>query len=63
MFKACIKCKALARPDEEKCSICGSNEFTYEWSGMVIVVDPQKSEIAKMLDIKVPGRYALKVGS
>ncbi|MEM0372050.1 MAG: transcription elongation factor subunit Spt4 [Ignisphaera sp.] len=62
-FKACLRCKALVKPDEEKCPICGSNEFTHEWSGIVIVVDPQKSEVAKILNIKTPGRYALKVGA
>ncbi|MEM1645398.1 MAG: transcription elongation factor subunit Spt4 [Ignisphaera sp.] len=61
-FKACIKCKALVKPEEEKCPICGSVEFTFEWSGMVLVLDPEKSEVAKMLNIKIPGRYALKIG-
>jgi len=61
-FKACLKCKALVRPDETKCPVCGSTEFTFEWSGMVIVLDPEKSKVAKFLDIKKPGRYALKVG-
>ncbi|MEM4513259.1 MAG: transcription elongation factor subunit Spt4 [Ignisphaera sp.] len=61
-FKACMKCKALVKPEEEKCPICGSTEFTFEWSGMVLVLDPEKSEVAKMLNIKIPGRYALKIG-
>lgn len=61
-FKACIKCKALVKPEEGRCPICGSSEFTFEWSGIVIVIDPEKSEVAKMLDVKSPGRYALKVG-
>ncbi|MCC6016962.1 MAG: DNA-directed RNA polymerase, subunit E'' [Desulfurococcaceae archaeon] len=61
-FKACIKCRALVKPEEEKCPICGSNEFTFEWSGIVIVLDSEKSEVAKMLNIKTPGRYALKIG-
>ncbi len=61
-FKACIRCKALLSQDTQKCPICGSVEFTNEWSGMVIVVDPEKSDVAKLLGIKTPGRYALKVG-
>jgi DNA-directed RNA polymerase subunit E" len=61
-FKACIRCKALLPPDTQKCPICGSTEFTNEWSGMIIVIDPEKSDVAKLLGIKTPGRYALKVG-
>lgn len=61
-FKACLRCKALVKPDEEKCPVCGSTEFTFEWSGIVVIIDPEKSEVAKMLNIKTPGRYALKVG-
>jgi len=57
-----MKCKALVKPEEEKCPICSSTEFTFEWSGMVLVLDPEKSEVAKMLNIKIPGRYALKIG-
>ncbi|MCS7111890.1 MAG: DNA-directed RNA polymerase, subunit E'' [Ignisphaera sp.] len=61
-FKACIKCKALLQPDAQKCPVCGSADFTNEWSGMVIIVDPEKSDVAKLLGIKAAGRYALKVG-
>ena len=61
-FKACIRCKALVRPDETKCPVCGSTEFTFEWSGMIIVVNVEKSRVAKFLGIEKPGRYALKVG-
>jgi len=61
-FKACIKCKALVSPEETKCPVCGSTEFTFEWSGMVIVMNVEKSRVAKFLGIEKPGRYALKVG-
>uniref|UniRef100_A0A7C2ZCJ0 Transcription elongation factor Spt4 n=1 Tax=Ignisphaera aggregans TaxID=334771 RepID=A0A7C2ZCJ0_9CREN len=61
-LKACMKCKALVKPEEEKCPVCGSTEFTYEWSGIVIIIDPERSDVAKMLNIKTPGRYALKIG-
>ncbi len=61
-FKACLKCKALVKPEEERCPICGSTDFTFEWSGMVIILDPKKSRVAKLLGIEKPGRYALKVG-
>jgi len=62
-FKACIKCRALVPIETQVCPVCGSTEFSTEWSGIIIVVDPEKSEVAKFLNIKVAGRYALKVGT
>lgn len=38
-----------------------SNELTTEWSGLIIVLDVQHSNVAQTLNITVPGRYALKV--
>lgn len=60
-FKACRKCKYLVPHDEEKCPKCGSTDFTEEWEGMVIIIDPEDSKIAEILGIKEPGRYAIKV--
>ena len=60
-FKACRKCKALVDKDVGVCPICGSIDFTDEWEGVVIIIDPEKSLVAKMLGIEKPGRYAIKV--
>jgi DNA-directed RNA polymerase subunit E" len=57
---ACRKCKTLTT--EKVCPNCHSNELSDEWSGLVIVLDVQHSNVAQTLAIKVPGRYALKVG-
>jgi len=46
---------------EKKCPNDGSNELSDEWSGLIIVLDPKNSQVAKTLNITVPGRYALKV--
>jgi DNA-directed RNA polymerase subunit E" len=56
---ACRKCHMLTT--EKKCPNDGSNELSSEWSGLVIVLDPKKSQVAQTLTITVPGRYALKV--
>ncbi|MET1160679.1 MAG: transcription elongation factor subunit Spt4 [Thermoprotei archaeon] len=61
IFKACRKCRALVDRDTEVCPICGSRDFSDEWEGMVIIFDPEKSRIAKILNIEKPGRYAIKV--
>ncbi|HDN74459.1 MAG TPA: DNA-directed RNA polymerase subunit E'', partial [Archaeoglobus sp.] len=38
------------------------SELTKEWYGYIIVIDPEKIDIAKRLGIKIPGKYALRVG-
>ncbi len=60
-FKACRKCKALVEREAESCPICGSRDFSEDWEGVVIIIDPGKSEVAKILGITKPGRYALRV--
>jgi len=56
---ACRKCKMLTT--EKACPNDGSTELSNEWSGLVIIINPQKSQVAKTLNITKPGRYALKV--
>jgi DNA-directed RNA polymerase subunit E" len=63
VFKACKSCKALAPPDVQTCPICGSLDFSEEWSGMIIILDPDRSQVAKALGITKPGRYAVKIGT
>lgn len=60
-FKACRKCKSLVPKDATRCPFCGSTDLSSDWEGLVIVVDIEKSEIAKRLGFTRPGRYALKV--
>lgn len=62
-FKACVKCRFLVPHEEQKCPNCGSDTFSDEWSGIAIIIDPSKSEIAKVLGISKPGRYAIRVGT
>ncbi|MCD6371526.1 MAG: DNA-directed RNA polymerase, subunit E'' [Candidatus Aenigmarchaeota archaeon] len=57
--KACKKCKRIV--SGKKCPICGSQELTPHWRGLVVIINPEKSEIAKQLNIEIPGDYALKV--
>ena len=57
--KACKNCKAIY--EEEKCPKCGSKEFTDSIKGKIVVLDPEKSEIAGKIDIKEKGTFAIKV--
>lgn len=56
---ACRKCKMLT--NEKACPNDGSTELSNEWSGLIIIIDPERSQVAKTLGIVKAGRYALKV--
>jgi len=57
--KACRKCKRVTTG--KQCPICGEQDLTPHWRGLVIIINPEKSEIAKQMGIEIPGKYALKV--
>jgi len=57
-MRACKACLRLTEKD--RCPACNGNTSQY-WSGYLAVIDPDKSQIAKRLDLKTPGEYALKV--
>lgn len=56
---ACRKCKTLTTG--KVCPVCNSTDLTPKWSGLIIVLDPERSQIAKILNLKVSGRYAVEV--
>ncbi|MDD3574751.1 transcription elongation factor subunit Spt4 [Methanospirillum sp.] len=43
------------------CSICGTSNLTSDWTGYLVIIDPEHSEVAHRMNITLPGRYALKV--
>jgi DNA-directed RNA polymerase subunit E" len=57
-FKACKNCLLLTKNDV--CPVC-SLPTAKRWSGYVIIRDPERSQIAKKMNITKPGTYALKV--
>lgn len=56
--KACKSCKRIY--EGEKCPDCGSQEYTEEFKGRVMIFHPENSEIAKKLKVNKPGSYAIK---
>lgn len=56
--KACKICSKIF--EGEKCPKCGSKEFTDNFKGRVVVLNPETSEIAKKLNIKEKGNFAIK---
>lgn len=57
--KACKVCKKIYEGD--KCPLCESKESTDSFKGRIMVMDPEKSEIAKKINIKQKGEFAIKV--
>jgi len=43
------------------CPRCKTASLSDDFSGLVIIFDPENSAIAKAINIKEKGRYALKV--
>ena len=57
--KACKKCKIFVTGSD--CPICKGKSFSTNWQGRIYIADPEKSDIAKKIGIKVKGEYAIKV--
>lgn len=56
---ACRKCKYVTTG--KVCPACKSSDLTPDWNGIVLIVEPTDSTIAKTLGITKKGKYALKV--
>jgi len=57
--KVCKNCKMFVTGDV--CPACKRNQFTTTWRGRIVILDPEKSEIAKKIGATMPGEYAIKV--
>ena len=57
--KACRYCHYITT--EDRCPVCGSRDLSDEWFDLVIILHPETSKIAQALDVKVPGKYAIRV--
>jgi len=58
-LKACKKCKSIVESGS-KCPKCGSDELSENSKGIVYVLNPEESEIAKNLKFNSKGNYAVK---
>jgi len=57
--KACRKCHLIAR--SSICPRCKEATMSDDFSGLVIIFDPEGSRIAEVMGVKEKGKYALKV--
>lgn len=58
--KACKNCRMIITHGD-KCPLCGGNELTNKWSSYVVVLNVEKSDIAKRLGAKMNSTYALNI--
>jgi DNA-directed RNA polymerase subunit E" len=56
--RSCRICRRIYEGD--KCPDCGSQEYTEEFKGRVMIFDAENSEVAKKLNIKKKGLYSIK---
>ena len=59
MKKVCKDCKIFVKGSE--CPVCKGNKFSENWQGRINIIDANKSEIAKKIEIKVKGEYVIKI--
>lgn len=56
---ACKNCHLISTSN--RCPECKTLSMSDDWIGIYIIIDPEKSQIAKKLEVKKPGRYAIRV--
>ncbi len=57
--KACRNCHMVT--EANACLECKSTDLSDDFSGIVIIIDPERSSIAKVMEIKKRGRYAVRI--
>jgi DNA-directed RNA polymerase subunit E" len=58
--KACKSCRLIISHGDT-CPACGSKDLTTKWSGLVMVLNAEKSEVARKLGLKMNSTYALSI--
>lgn len=56
--KVCKNCKIFVEGNE--CPICHEDKFSTNWQGRLNILDANKSNIAKKINVTVKGEYAIK---
>ena len=56
--KACRKDRLIISQGDV-CPLCGQSNLTSKWSGYIVILNVEKSELAKKMDLKINGSYAL----
>ena len=57
--RACKICNTIYETGD-KCPNCHAKEYTESFKGRMVLMDPEKSEIANKLNFKTKGNFAIK---
>ena len=60
--KACKNCRLIITHGD-KCPLCGGTELTLKWSSYAIVLNAEKSDIAKKINANANSTFALNIKS
>jgi len=60
--KACRSCRLIISHGDT-CPSCKSKDLTTKWSGYAIIINAEKSSIAKLLGVKLNSTYAINIKS
>ena len=58
--KVCKNCRIIITHGD-KCPLCNGTDLTTKWSGYVIVLNAEKSDIAQKISAKVNSTFALNI--
>ncbi len=59
MSRACRLCKVIT--EEMACPICKGTDLSDDYSGLLIILDPEGSQLAEKMEIEKEGQYALRI--
>ena len=59
-MSACKECRYIVHTKEKVCPKC-QGELSEKYSGIIIVLEPEHSEIAKLMELNTTGSYAIRV--
>lgn len=59
-MRACKNCRFITYTNDKVCPKC-QGELSEKFSGMIIVLEPERSEIAKIAELNAVGSYAIRV--
>jgi len=57
--RACRNCRLIS--ERSVCPNCKSSDLSEDFSGLVIILNPADSVIAKIMNIETKGRYAVRI--
>jgi transcription elongation factor SPT4 len=60
--KACRNCRLIISHGDT-CPSCNSKDLTTKWSGYAIIINAEKSSMAKLLGVKLNSTYAINIKS